>query len=247
MRTKSGWRVAATVGIVVCCGFGLVADTGTETAMQASPDAMLLEGYTPSEVQTATFALGCFWGPDARFGIVPGVIRTRVGYAGGTTPNPTYHDLNGHAEAVQIDFDPAIVTYDQLLTIFWDAHDPRTAPHSGQYRSMIFAHTPEQRTAAEASKAAWEADHGPALTRIVAYEGFTRAEGYHQKYRLQRSPLWNEILARFERLEDLVDSTVAARLNGYIARWGTSGQLQADLPALTLSDDAVAYLRSLYR
>ncbi len=142
----------------------------------------------------ATFGAGCFWGVEATFRAVPGVIDARVGYAGGTTRNPTYQDIcsseTGHAEVVEVDFDPTRVTYEQLLEVFWANHDPTTLnrqgpDHGTQYRSVIFAHSPEQKAAAAASVAAQEAAkrfRRPIVTAIEAAPTFYAAEEYHQRY-----------------------------------------------------------------
>jgi peptide-methionine (S)-S-oxide reductase len=145
-------------------------------------------------MEKATFAAGCFWGVEATFRQIPGVISTRVGYTGGKTQNPTYQDVctdaTGHAEAVEIDFDPAKVRYANLLKVFWENHDPtqlnRQGPDWGtQYRSAIFYHSPEQAREAEASKQALEASHHfskPIVTQIVPAPTFFQAEDYHQQY-----------------------------------------------------------------
>jgi peptide-methionine (S)-S-oxide reductase len=142
----------------------------------------------------ATFAAGCFWGVEATFRQMPGVISTRVGYTGGNTANPTYKqvctDTTGHAEAVEIDYDPAKLSYDKLLDVFWENHDPtqlnRQGPDWGkQYRSAIFFHTPEQEAAAKASKQQLENSHRfskPVVTQIVPAVTFFEAEDYHQQY-----------------------------------------------------------------
>jgi len=142
----------------------------------------------------ATFAAGCFWGVEATFRQLPGVISTRVGYIGGNAPNPTYKqvctDTTGHAEAVEIDYDPTKLSYDQLLEVFWENHDPtqlnRQGPDWGmQYRSAIFFHTPEQEAAAKASKEQLEKScrfSKPVVTQIVPAVTFFEAEDYHQQY-----------------------------------------------------------------
>jgi peptide-methionine (S)-S-oxide reductase len=145
-------------------------------------------------MKTATFGAGCFWGVEATFRQVPGVIDAAVGYAGGYTENPTYHDVctdrTGHAEVVQVQFDPAKVSYEQLLEVFWTCHDPtqlnRQGPDIGtQYRSVIFYHDDEQRALAQESKARFESlrrFRRPIVTQIVPAEAFYRAEEYHQQY-----------------------------------------------------------------
>lgn len=142
----------------------------------------------------ATFGAGCFWGIEAAFRRVPGVIDTAVGYTGGHFPNPTYHDVctdeTGHAEVVEVSYDPAEATFDDLLSVFWEIHDPtqlnRQGPDVGtQYRSVIFFHTPEQEAAARKSKAALAASGRfprPIATEILPAGSFYRAEEYHQRY-----------------------------------------------------------------
>jgi peptide-methionine (S)-S-oxide reductase len=144
--------------------------------------------------EKATFGAGCFWGVESTFRNVAGVTDAAVGYAGGKTENPTYEDVctdeTGHAEVVQVEFDPGVVSYEQLLNVFWANHNPTTLNRQGpdvgtQYRSVIFYHTPEQRTTAEASKANLEKSgkfRGPIVTQIEPAPKFYRAEEYHQRY-----------------------------------------------------------------
>ena len=146
----------------------------------------------------ATFGAGCFWGVEAAFQQVPGVLETAVGYSGGHTENPTYRDVctdeTGHAEVVQVTFDPAKVTFAQLLDVFWKLHDPtqvnRQGPDVGtQYRTAIFFHSPEQEEIAKKSRAALEAGgklRRPIATEITPAGTFYRAEEYHQKYLQKR-------------------------------------------------------------
>jgi peptide-methionine (S)-S-oxide reductase len=145
-------------------------------------------------MKQATFGAGCFWGVEAAFRRIPGVIDVAVGYTGGTLENPSYQDVctgrTGHAEAVLVDFDPAKVSYQQLLDVFWSSHDPtqlnRQGPDVGtQYRSVIFYHDPEQLAQAEESKAKLESSgrfRRPIATQIVPAAPFFRAEEYHQRY-----------------------------------------------------------------
>lgn len=143
---------------------------------------------------TATFGAGCFWGVEAAFRQIKGVQSTAVGYLGGSLENPTYEDVctdtTGHAEVVQVDYDPAQVSYEELLDVFWKSHNPTTLNRQGpdvgtQYRSAVFYHTPEQEQAARASKAKLEesgAFKRPIVTEITPASTFYRAEEYHQQY-----------------------------------------------------------------
>ena len=149
-------------------------------------------------MEKATFAAGCFWGVEETFRTLDGVSATRVGYIGGHTEKPTYQEVcsddTGHAEAVEVTYDPAKVSYDTLLNIFWENHDPtqlnRQGPDVGtQYRTAIFYHSNEQREAAEASKNALQASgrfRRPVVTLIEEAPTFWPAEEYHQQYLLKR-------------------------------------------------------------
>ncbi len=147
-----------------------------------------------SKIQIATFAAGCFWGVEELFRNIKGVKNTAVGYLGGKMEQPTYEDVctgtTGHAEAVQVTYDPSEISYEDLLTIFWKNHNPTTPNQQGpdfgtQYRSVIFTHTPEQKAAAEKSKQDLEASgrwKNLIVTEIASAPTFWRAEEYHQKY-----------------------------------------------------------------
>ncbi|HNV02117.1 MAG TPA: peptide-methionine (S)-S-oxide reductase MsrA [Vicinamibacterales bacterium] len=155
----------------------------------------------PAGLETALFALGCFWGAERRFWQVPGVYTTAAGYAGGFTPNPTYQDvctgLTGHAESVLIVFDPAAVSFEALLRVFWESHDPTQGMRQGadagtQYRSAIYGATEAQLVAARASRDAYQArlraaGFGPITTEIAPASGFYYAEEHHQQY-LAKNP-----------------------------------------------------------
>ncbi|MFJ6212705.1 peptide-methionine (S)-S-oxide reductase MsrA [Streptomyces sp. NPDC092296] len=160
-----------------------------------------LLGPYPAGLETADFGLGCFWGAERRFWQVPGVWTTLVGYQGGHTSNPTYEEvcsgLTGHTEAVRVVFDPARVSYEELLKVFWEAHDPTQGFRQGndtgtQYRSTIHTHSPAQQAAAEATRAAFQPvltarGYGPITTEIVPAGPFWPAESYHQQY-LDKNP-----------------------------------------------------------
>lgn len=149
-------------------------------------------------IETATFAAGCFWGVEETFRQMKGVVSTAVGYTGGHFKNPTYADVctdkTGHAEAVQVTFDPKEVSYKELLDVFWETHDPTTKNRQGpdvgtQYRSIIFFHTPEQERMAKRCKAALEKSgrfKNPILTELMPAGAFYKAEEYHQQYLRKR-------------------------------------------------------------
>ena len=155
-----------------------------------------LRGPWPEGTKTAIFALGCFWGAEKDFWQTPGVISTAAGYAGGFTPNATYEEVcsgrTGHAEAVLVAYDPAQVTYEQLLKVFWEHHDPTQGMRQGndsgtQYRSVIYTTDAEQQATAEASRDAYQerlaaAQFGPITTEIAPAPAFYYAEDYHQQY-----------------------------------------------------------------
>jgi peptide-methionine (S)-S-oxide reductase len=190
----------AGVALAVAAGtLWLLAQTGPATQSTAVPATLPASDHT----QIATFAAGCFWGVQSTFDRVPGVMHTQVGYTGGTTRNPTYRDvcsgLTGHHEALRIEYDPTKVTYQQLLDVFFENHDPTTEDQQGpdvgtQYRSVIFFHTPEQQKQAQAEKdrrdASGEYAHSLA-TQIVKAGPFYPAEEYHQKYFEKKGVNWS--------------------------------------------------------
>jgi peptide-methionine (S)-S-oxide reductase len=155
-------------------------------------NAQAQSSNAPAKMETATIGGGCFWCAEAVFQRIPGVKSVTSGFAGGTVPNPSYEQVctgaTGHAEVIQIKFDPAILSYDKLLEIFWEAHDPTTlnrqgADHGTQYRSIILYSDDAQKTAAEASKArAAKRFKDPIVTQIVPLKAFYSAEDYHQNY-----------------------------------------------------------------
>jgi peptide-methionine (S)-S-oxide reductase len=168
------------------------------------------------------------------------VVRTRVGYAGGTKENPTYHDPGDHSETIQMDYDPTVISYEQLLDVFWDSHDPASSSWSLQYMAAVFYHNDEQKKLAEASKAREEGRmKGRIVTKILPSGKFTRAEGYHQKYLLrQERNLFRELSTIYPNEKDFTDSTAVARINGYLDGYGTLAELREQLPSLGLSPQA---------
>ncbi|MEF8828512.1 MAG: peptide-methionine (S)-S-oxide reductase MsrA [Haloarcula sp.] len=201
------------------------------------------EAPPPSTTETATFGMGCFWGPDARFGATPGVVRTRVGYAGGTEPDPSYYSLGDHTEVVQVEYDPDAVSYADLLDVFWANHTPFSAPRKRQYRGVVLTHDDRQREAAQRTRDALESRTGNSVeTAIEALDRFYLAEDYHQKYELRSTPVVADELE--DRYGDaFVDSTVAARLNGFVAGHGDDEEREALFADLDLSPAALSEVR----
>jgi peptide-methionine (S)-S-oxide reductase len=178
--------------------------------------------------------------------MIEGVIRTRVGYAGGSTDSPTYRSMGDHTETVQLDFDPKIITYGQLLDIFWSSHYYTHQTSMPQYKNAIFYHNDAQRREAMASKEALEQKAGKTVqSDIVPLKSFTLAEDYHQKYLLKHSALKHLLDKFYTRPADLVDSTAAARLNGYAGQNGSKAQLSGDLNRLGVGEEGKRVLKTL--
>lgn len=193
------------------------------------------------ETKTATFALSWFWFPEAQFGCVPGVLRTRVGYTGGSKKGPSYHSLGDHTESVEIDYNDKVVGYKDLLKIFWTSHNS-TACMSRQYMSAIFFHDQEQQAAAEETKTEHQKEIGATIqTKVKPYEVFYNAEDYHQKYLLrQKSKILNALgLTNPE----IITSTLAAKLNGYVGGFGSVESLDKDLEGSNLPPDVIEAIR----
>ncbi|KAE9534309.1 hypothetical protein AGLY_008399 [Aphis glycines] len=196
----------------------------------------------PSE--KATFSMGCFWAPDSLFGSTPGIITTRVGYAGGSEGFiPTYRNIGDYTEAIQLQYDPNTVTYLELLKMFWDHHDP-TAKFKKQYSSFIYYHNDQQKAEAEQTLNEKKAKGLDILTKIEPAGQFFNAEDYHQKYRLQQHKnLCNDL--GLKTGEDLINSHVAARLNGYVVGQGGIDQFDSEASKLRLDEAAIKYIRQL--
>jgi peptide-methionine (S)-S-oxide reductase len=175
------------------------------------------------------------------------VVRTRVGYTGGTLENPTYQNIGDHTESIQIDYDPAQITYEELLAVFWDSHNPRTEPTRRQYMAAAFYHDERQKQLAEETRDRIVAELGETVaTQILPAEIFYLAEDYHQKFNLRRyENIYGELATVYPTTEALISSTAAARLNGYVAGHGTREQLDAEIDGLGLSAEAQQALRRL--
>nr|XP_016458597.1 PREDICTED: peptide methionine sulfoxide reductase A5-like [Nicotiana tabacum] len=174
-------------------------------------------------LQTAVFALGSFWRSEAAFGCLNGVVRTSVGYAGGSKPNPEYRSLGDNAECVQVEYDPEVIGFRQLLEVFWSNHDSRQVFGQGpdvgnQYRSIIFTSGTEESRLAAVSKEREQSKSKSSIvtTQIQQLEAFHPAEPEHQKFELKRNPFLLQLMGNLPE-EELERSTLAAKLNGYAA------------------------------
>jgi peptide-methionine (S)-S-oxide reductase len=167
---------------------------------------------------------------------MPGVVRTRVGYCGGTTKNPNYQEVGDHSETIQIDFDPTKTTYRQLLEVFWQSHDCCVASSSRQYKSMVFYHNAEQQKIARETRDAEAVRRKEKVaTEIVTLGEFTLAEDYHQKYELRRHREFLKVLTEiYPKDADMINSTVAARLNSYLSGQGTLKELEKEIDSYGL-------------
>jgi peptide-methionine (S)-S-oxide reductase len=173
---------------------------------------------SPDESETATFALGCFWGPDATFGAITGVVRTRVGYAGGTKADPTYHDLGDHSEAIQVEYDPAELYFADLVAVAFENHDPLSQPQKRQYQNVAFYESDAERDAIESHLRESDWPRDAVETRIERLDEFYLGEAYHQKFNLSSTAT---LLSPFEEAgyddADIRESPAAAKVNAHVA------------------------------
>ncbi|PIC76851.1 peptide-methionine (S)-S-oxide reductase [Sporosarcina sp. P19] len=193
------------------------------------------------KLETATFGMGCFWGPEARFGSLQGVIRTRVGYTGGTTVAPTYKTIEDHTETVEIDYDPTSISYEEILLHFWRNHYPNRDQYKGQqYVSSLRFHNQQQKLIIDVVKSEMEKELGePIETEITPVGHFTLAEDRHQKYYLKRYPnVLDKLYWLYPSEESLINSTFAARLNGFVKGFGTRDQIVTEIESWPLPENA---------
>lgn len=174
-------------------------------------------------LQTAVFALGSFWRSEAVFGCLPGVVRTTVGYSGGSKPNPEYRSFGDHAESVQVEYDPRLISFGELLDIFWSSHDPRQVFGQGpdvgnQYRSIIFVNGTEESRMASVSKEQEQTRSRSSIvtTQILQLGAFHPAEPEHQKFELKQNTFLLQLIGNLPE-EELERSNLATKLNGYVA------------------------------
>ena len=204
----------------------------------------------PETTETFTCAMGCFWAPDCMFGAMDGVVRTRVGYAGGTTEYPTYRNLGDHIETIQIDYDPEKISYEQLLDIFWNSHKPTRTVWKRQYTSALFFQDDNQEklTRESREKIASKLDE-KVNTELIGLKMFHMAEMYHQKYHLQG---YEGLMIEYRdiynnSIGDIINSTSAARVNGFIGGYGDISQFEKVFSDLGLSDDSFKLLTNIIK
>jgi peptide-methionine (S)-S-oxide reductase len=191
----------------------------------------------PAKCATATFAVGCFWSVDSRFGSLPGVVRTRCGYAGGRGDHPSYEHLQGHIESLQLDYDPALTSYSKLLDAFFDHHPCTRADSPKSHPTLFYADEQQHREALAALRSRERQLGFKPQVAVLPVGPFFVAEAYHQKYHLRENPaLWKEFKEMYPgNDEQLLRSSAATRVNSYLGGFGNVRQLQKDLPGMGLS------------
>lgn len=206
-----------------------------------------IDKMRPDNLNTATFAMGCFWGPDVVFGGIKGVWKTRVGYAGGDKDNPTYHNLGGHTETIQVEYDPKQISYRELLEVFFDNHNPYVKPYSTQYKSIVFYHNDNQKEAYQEYVSKLK-ENRTLYTELKPYENFYYAEFYHQKYQLQGfSKLMKAVEKYYPKDMDFINSTLTARLNYYVGARKGIELLEKEKELYGLDEETITWLKSFIK
>ena len=240
------WRrrlAGLLVGLVMGGGlFFFVTRPGPTQAfpLAITPVIPALDREQSGKTETVTFAAGCFWGPDSRFGALEGVVRTRVGYAGGLAEGPTYDVIGDHTESVEIEFDPSKISFRQLVELYSGSPNVRRKPWKRQYRNVFFYRDEAQRAVVQAvlGKTGFEVD-------IEPFRSFTRAEDYHQKYHLQQSDLLVQYHGVFKDFRGFTDSTAVARVNGYLGGRTPAASIESQLSKLGLNSEGQKLLLKL--
>ncbi|OKL37700.1 peptide-methionine (S)-S-oxide reductase MsrA [Domibacillus mangrovi] len=195
-----------------------------------------------TRIETATFGMGCFWGPDARFGHLPGIIRTRVGFAGGTKESPTYRSMGDHTETIEVDFNPEMLSFEEILHVFWNNHTStnRVNYKERQYMSILFYHDEQQKEAILNVKKELEDERKETIeTEVVPYSGFALAEAHHQKYYLKRFSIAIDLLnTHYPSVDAFTHSTLIARLNGFVREFGTLNDIKNEVSEWNIREDS---------
>ncbi len=248
MRSAS-WLSLVLLGLLLVStgcmgGEGNVTEEEGVQERQVKVTRPSIDGEAPAVTETAAFGLGCFWGVESLFGSVSGVVRTQVGYAGGTRQTPTYHRLGDHTETVEVVYDPTAVSYETLLELFWANHTPTSGSYSPQYKNVVFTYTEAQREQALASQEQQAEKYGQEIrTEVLPATEFYPAEDYHQKFRLQNTDvLMREFKVIYPDFGEFVDSTAAARINGYVGGHGSREWLESHIGELGLSEAGQQWL-----
>lgn len=203
--------------------------------------------HNNTNLETLTFGMGCFWTPESRFGGIPGVFCTRVGFAGGTSTSPTYRKMGNHTETIEIDFDPNVISLNDLLRIFWENHYPNRDEYKGrQYISLLLFRTDGQKEIINEVKQEMEIILGePIETEIKQFTGFSLAEMRHQKYYLKRYPKALDQLSHlYSNEEELIHSSFAARINGFVKGFITKDELLKDLNTWPIEEKYRSFLKN---
>lgn len=211
----------------------------TDTVDSAEPDEFEHDTAQNEDLNVAVFGMGCFWTPDAYFGVREGIRSTMVGYAGGEKEDPTYHALGDHTEVVRLLYDADTIEYDELLDLFLRGHDP-SRQQKTQYRSVVFS---VDETQAEKARAKIESMN--VVTSVEPLDAFYMAENYHQKYRLQHTPSLQSRLKEVYDMPSYIRSTTVTRLNGYVAGWGDIDTFE-DMDGLGLEKGLRETVKKLY-
>jgi methionine-S-sulfoxide reductase len=215
------------------------------TSIQANSDNIpAIDKIDAKKMKTATFAMGCFWGPDVLFGGVEGVYKTKVGYAGGEMENPTYHNLGSHTETIQIEYDPNIISYNELLEIFFNNHNPFVKPYGSQYKSIVFYHDEKQKEIY--NNYIKDFDNKKTLyTELKKYDNFYLAEFYHQKYRLQGyNRLMSELRKIYPNDNNFINSTLVARMNYFVGTQKGRELFEKEKNKYGLNEETIDWLDS---
>ncbi|QXE01388.1 peptide-methionine (S)-S-oxide reductase [Terribacillus sp. DMT04] len=197
---------------------------------------------------TLVFGMGCFWSPDANFGQLPGVLHTRVGFAGGTKLNPTYRQMGDHTETVEITYDLDMVSLEELLRKFWQNHNPnRPVYKERQYISLLLYRNADQKRVMEMVKLHLETEQDEAIyTEIAPLHQFTEAEPHHQKYYLKRFKRATEqLMTCFPDEANFHHSTIVARLNGFVREYGTLAAIKQEVTQWDISEEEILQLQQL--
>lgn len=207
------------------------------TNVTAETDIPYDQRLNQNETEKANFALGCFWGPDSSFGALEGVIRTRVGYAGGSKLNPTYQAIGDQTETIEIEYDPEKISYNELLEIFFSSHNPYRQNYSRQYASLILYNNQKQQELAVKMKEKLEAASGREIkTEIKELKKFYLAEDYHQKFRLQQQRAFKENYLNKLSMEEFINSPAVTKVNGYLTGNGKRTNIIENLGRLGLTE-----------